>query len=88
MSRPIPDGPTAARTSSSRERRRVVLAPTIATALVRSTGTTAAVTPYLAGMTVLGLAATLVLRDRTGIPLGPDHEELQAAGPIYGLAKA
>ncbi|MDR7381024.1 MFS transporter [Promicromonospora iranensis] len=63
-------------------------APAIATALVQATGTTAAVTMYLAGMTVIGLAATLVLRDRTGIPLGPDHEELQAASPIYGLARA
>jgi MFS family permease len=63
-------------------------APTIATALVQSTGTTASVTLYLAGMTVIGLAATLLLRDRTGIPLGPDHEELQAASPIYGLARA
>lgn len=63
-------------------------APTIATALVQSTGTTTSVTLYLAGMTVIGLAATLLLRDRTGIPLGPDHEELQAASPIYGLAKA
>ena len=63
-------------------------APTIATALVQSTGTTASVTLYLAGMTVIGLAATLVLRDRTGIPLGPDHGEQQAASPIYGLTKA
>jgi len=63
-------------------------APTIATALVQSTGTTASVTLYLAGMTVIGLAATLLLRDRTGIPLGPEHEEQQAASPVYGLAKA
>lgn len=63
-------------------------APTIATALVQSTGTTTSVTLYLAGMTVIGLAATLLLRDRTGIPLGPDHEEQQAASPIYGLARA
>ncbi|PUB20268.1 sugar phosphate permease [Promicromonospora sp. AC04] len=63
-------------------------APTIATALVQSSGTTTSVTHYLAGMTVLGLAATLILRDRTGIPLGPDHEELQATSPIYGLANA
>jgi MFS family permease len=62
-------------------------APTIATALVQATGTTTSVTMYLAGMTVLGLAATLLLRDRTGIPLGPDHEELQAASPIHGLAR-
>lgn len=63
-------------------------APMIATALVQATGTTTAVTMYLAGMTVIGLAATLMLRDRTGIPLGPDHEELQAASPVYGLARA
>lgn len=63
-------------------------APAIATALVQSTGTTASVTLYLAGMTVIGLAATLLLRDRTGIPLGPDHEEEQAVSPVYGLARA
>ncbi|WJL96647.1 MFS transporter [Microbacterium sp. ET2] len=63
-------------------------APTIATALVQATGSTWSVALYLAGMTVLGLAATLVLRDRTGIPLGPDHEAEQAKSPIYGLAKA
>lgn len=63
-------------------------APTIATALVQATGSTWSVALYLAGMTVLGLAATLVLRDRTGIPLGPDHEAEQAESPIYGLAKA
>ena len=63
-------------------------APTIATALVQATGSTWAVAFYLAGMTVLGLAATLVLRDRTGIPLGPEHEEEQARSPIYGVARA
>ena len=63
-------------------------APTIATALVQVTGTTWSVTLYLAGMTLVGLIATLLLRDRTGIPLGPDHEDEQAVSPIYGLAKA
>ncbi|MFJ6534264.1 MFS transporter [Microbacterium sp. NPDC091662] len=63
-------------------------APTIATAIVSATGSTQAVTWYLAGMTVLGLVATLLLRDRSGIPLGPDHEEEQSVSPIYGLAKA
>ena len=63
-------------------------APTIATAIVQATGSTEAVTWYLAGMTTLGLIATLLLRDRSGIPLGPDHEEEQAKSPIYGLAKA
>ena len=62
-------------------------APTIATALVQATGTTWSVTMYLAGMTVVGLIATLLLRDRTGIPLGPAHEEEQARSPIYGRAK-
>ncbi|GAA0438890.1 MFS transporter [Leifsonia naganoensis] len=59
-------------------------APTIATALVQATGSTFAVTLYLAGMTVIGLIATLLLRDRTGIPLGPDNEAEQARSPIYG----
>ena len=63
-------------------------APTIAQALVQATGSTASVTWYLAGMTTLGLVATLLLRDRSGIPLGPDHEEEQAKSPIYGLSKA
>ncbi|WP_404431645.1 MHS family MFS transporter [Microbacterium lacus] len=63
-------------------------APTIAQALVQNTGGTAAVTWYLAGMVVLGLIATLLLRDRSGIPLGPDHEAEQAQSPIYGLSKA
>lgn len=63
-------------------------APTIATAIVSATGSTDAVTWYLAGMTVLGLIATLLLRDRSGIPLGPDHEAEQSVSPIHGLAKA
>ncbi|WP_111718639.1 MFS transporter [Homoserinimonas sp. OAct 916] len=63
-------------------------APTIATALVQATGTTWSVTWYLAGMTMVGLIATLMLRDRTGIPLGPDHEEEQAKSPIYGLSRS
>ncbi|MDI3387803.1 MFS transporter [Streptomyces sp. B-S-A8] len=57
-------------------------APTIATALVSATGTTTSVMVYLAGMTVIGLIATLLLRDRTGIPLGPDHESEQAVSPL------
>lgn len=62
-------------------------APTIATALVSATGSTTSVTWYLAGMTVIGLLATLVLRDRSGIPLGPDHEAEQQVSPVRGLAK-
>ncbi|MET0780054.1 MAG: MFS transporter [Microbacterium sp.] len=63
-------------------------APTIAAALVAATGSTMAVAYYLAGMTLVGLAATLLLRDRSGIPLGPDHEAEQTVSPIYGLSKA
>ncbi len=63
-------------------------APTIAQALVDATGGTAAVTVYLAGMTVVGFLATLLLRDRSGIPLGPDHEAEQSVSPIRGLARA
>lgn len=62
-------------------------APTIAAALVAATGTTMSVAVYLAGMTLLGLLATLLLRDRSGIPLGPDHEAEQSVSPIYGMAK-
>jgi MFS family permease len=62
-------------------------APTIAAALVAATGTTMSVAFYLAGMTLIGLCATLLLRDRSGIPLGPDHEAEQNVSPIYGLAR-
>ncbi len=63
-------------------------APTIAQAIVQATGSSEAVTWYLAGMTVIGLIATLLLRDRTGIPLGPDHEDEQSVSPVYGASKA
>lgn len=63
-------------------------APTIAQAIFQATGSTNGITWYLAGMTLLGLVATLLLRDRTGIPLGPDHEAEQEVSPIRGLAKA
>lgn len=63
-------------------------APTIAQAIVQATGSTTGVTWYLAGMTALGLLATLLLKDRSGIPLGPDHEAEQSISPIYGLSKA
>lgn len=63
-------------------------APSIAKALVQATGSTTSVTWYLAGMTVIGLVATLLLRDRSGIPLGPEFEDEQAKSPIYGVSKA
>jgi MFS family permease len=62
--------------------------PMIAQAIFQSTGSTTGITWYLVGMTVIGLIATLLLRDRTGIPLGPEHEEEQAKSPIYGLSDA
>lgn len=63
-------------------------APLIAAALVKATGGTGSVTVYLAVMTLIGLGATLMLRDRTGIPLGPDHEAEQSVSPIYGVSQA
>lgn len=60
-------------------------APMIAAWLIAATGSTESVAIYLALMTSLGLIATLLLRDRTGIPLGPDHEAEQNISPIYGI---
>ncbi|RZU66225.1 putative MFS family arabinose efflux permease [Microterricola gilva] len=59
-------------------------APLISTWLVQTTGSATSVAFYIAGMIVLAFGATLLLRDRTGIPLGPDHEAEQAVGQIYG----
>ncbi len=63
-------------------------APAIAEAIVKATGSTENVTWYLAGMTIIGLIATLLLKDRARIPLGPDAEEEQSVSPVYGLSKA
>ncbi|MBS3181878.1 MFS transporter [Leucobacter manosquensis] len=57
-------------------------APTIAAWLQQTTGTSTSVTLYLVGMTVIGLVATLLLRDRKGISLRPGDEEEQREG-IY-----
>ena len=54
--------------------------PMIAQMLLGATGTTAAVSGYLLLATLLGAGATLCLRDRTGIALGPDNEAEQASG--------
>ncbi|MFV0433014.1 MAG: MFS transporter [Leucobacter sp.] len=59
-------------------------APMIATALVQATGTTVSVQIYLSVLVVLGLISTLLVKDRMGIPLGPDNEAEQAKMPIYG----
>ena len=58
----------------------VAFAPTIAQALLEGTGTTVAISGYLLVATLLGAGAALCLRDRRGIPLGPDHEAEQASG--------
>lgn len=63
-------------------------APTIAAALVKETHTTFSVSIYLGIMALLGLLGSLMLRDRSGIPLDSEHEELQAESPIYGVSKA
>lgn len=55
-------------------------APTIAAWLQQTTGTSQSVTWYLLGMTVVGLIATLLLRDRRGLDLSPAAEEEQARG--------
>ncbi|WP_309068749.1 MFS transporter [Microbacterium sp.] len=57
-------------------------APTIAQAIVQGTGSTDGVAYYLFGLIIASLIATILLRDRRGIPLGPDHEEEQSKG-IY-----
>jgi MFS family permease len=60
-------------------------APMISTWLVQTTGSATSVAFYIAGMIVIAFGATLLLRDRTGIPLGPDHEAEQSVGQIYGM---
>lgn len=56
--------------------------PLIATWLVSTTGTTFTVAVYLSVMTLIGLVSTILLKDRSGIPLGPDHEEEQSKSPF------
>lgn len=50
-------------------------APSIAQSLLQSFGTTWAIIPYLAGMTLIGLIATLLLPERAGIPLDRGFED-------------
>ncbi|MFW1754717.1 MFS transporter [Acinetobacter wanghuae] len=56
--------------------------PLIASWLVSSTGSTFAVAIYLSVMTLVGFVATVLLKDRSGIPLGPDHEAEQSESPF------
>ncbi|QIM15415.1 MHS family MFS transporter [Leucobacter insecticola] len=55
-------------------------APMIAQMLLGATGSTVAISSYLLLATLLGAIGALCLRDRPGIPLGPDHEVEQTAG--------
>ena len=55
-------------------------APMISAWLVAQTGTATSVAVYIAIVMGLAFVATLLLRDRTDIPLGPEHEELQQKG--------
>ncbi|MBX7444378.1 MULTISPECIES: MFS transporter [unclassified Arthrobacter] len=59
-------------------------APTIAQALVQATGSTGAVTVYLEVMVVVSIVATLLVRDRTGVPLGAEAAE-RVESPIHGV---
>lgn len=62
-------------------------APMISAWIVQTTGTSQAVAWYIAGVMTIAFIATLLLRDRTRIPLGPENEAEQAKHPIYGLSK-
>ena len=55
-------------------------APTIATALVQATGTTVSVSVYLLVVTLISIAAVLVIRDRRGIDLGVRNQAEQEVG--------
>lgn len=60
-------------------------APMIAAALLEATGTTFAISVYLVGMSTVGFVCTFLLRERKGIPLGPEQEAQQMAGHfIFG----
>lgn len=55
-------------------------APMISAWLVAETGSATSVAFYIAGVMVVAFAATLLLRDRTDIPLGHEHEDEQQHG--------
>ncbi|QTX05393.1 MFS transporter [Agromyces archimandritae] len=60
-------------------------APMISAWLVQTTGSSTSVAFYIAGVMVVAFIATLLLKDRTGIPLGADHEDEQAESAVYGV---
>ena len=61
--------------------------PMIAAWVIEKTGSTSGVTYYLIAMAVAGLVAICLFKDRTGIPLGPDHEAEQAVSPLIFARK-
>ncbi|MCI9888397.1 MHS family MFS transporter [Micrococcales bacterium 31B] len=61
-------------------------APTVAQLILKNTGGTSGISMYLAGVVLISIIATLILKDRSGIPLGPDHEAEQQVSPIRGIA--
>lgn len=62
-------------------------APMISAWLVAKTGSATSVAFYIAGVIVVAFIATLLLRDRTGVPLGHEHEEEQQRGHFVWEAK-
>jgi MFS family permease len=62
-------------------------APLISAWLVQTTGSSSSVAWYMAGIMTVAFAATLLLRDRTDIPLGPESEVAQTVSPVYGARK-
>ena len=59
-------------------------APTIAQALLQATGTTASVSIYLVGMSVISLVAVSLVKDRKGIDLSVGNEAEQSRGVWRG----
>ncbi|MEY8209461.1 MFS transporter [Corynebacterium sp. MNWGS58] len=55
-------------------------APMIAAALLEATGTTFAISGYLVSACIFGFICVFLLRERKGIPLGPEHEQEQMTG--------
>lgn len=55
-------------------------APMIAAALLEATGTTFAISGYLVSACIVGFICVFFLRERKGIPLGPEHEHEQMTG--------
>ena len=62
-------------------------APMIAAALLEATGTTFAISGYLVSACIVGFICVFLLRERKGIPLGPEHEHEQMTGHFTFSAK-